>query len=520
MARKSLVISIAAHSPYIRHLDGEYVSKNTILFNAVNNTYLPLLNMFSNLEAEGVAFKVNMVLSPLLCSMLADPVIQQQYIEWQEKLIILGEAEVGKYKSGDARKKLAEEYLEQARTNLKDFQETFNQDLLSKFRYYINHGNIEVMATAATNCFLPHYIDMPEAVQAQIETGIQLHKEFFGVVPEGFWMPYMGYTSGLERLIRPYGFNYSIVNTHSLLFAEKQPENGIFSPVRCRNSLVLFGCDSEKNLGFMKNPVYRNQEKDIGFEADDEYLEKTLGNLGARVETGFRYTSMSADSETWYDREKALAQAKADAEAFIKEKKEKLSKAVELMDDVDASLVCTFDASYFGGSWYEGVEFLNQVIRGIYDDGDIELSSCSELINQQYQLPRIEPFAGAYAGTGYGENLLDKSNSWMLRYVRKACERMTDLSGRFTDDTGLKPRTLNLAAKELLLAMSDDWAQMVHDGNMPEYAEERFRQSIAAFSTVYDSLGSNSISTEWLTRMEKEHPFFGAMNYHVFSRRK
>ena len=517
MSKKSLVINIVAHSPYIRHIDGNNVFRNTVLFSEISDIYLPILNMFADLESEGIPFKVNMAISPVFCTMLADPVIQQQYIEWLEKIVALGEAEVAKYDSDDVKRELAEKYVRQTKQNLKDFQETFNQDILSKIKYYMNHGNIELMATAATYSFLPHYVDMPEAVQAQIETGMQIHKSYFGLIPEGFWLPYMGYVPGLERIIRPYGFNYAIVDTHSLLFADPMPAAGIFSPVRCGNSLVLFGCDYEKNEAFRNAGVYRNQEKDIGFDADEEYLDGILGDIGVRVKTGYRYFT-NAGSE--YDMKVAMEQVNKDAESFVKEKTDKLERASSLMEGADASLVCSFDASCFGGSWYEGIEWLNQVLRKVAESDDIELATCSELIDRQYSLPRISPFPGACVGAGYGECLLDNTNSWMIRYVRKACERMIDLAVRFSDDTGLKARSLNLASKELLLAMAGDWPKMLHDGDMPEYAEERFKESVSAFSTVYDSLGSNCISTEWLTKMEKKHPLFSEMNYHVFSRRK
>ena len=97
---------------------------------------------------------------------------------------------------------------------------------------------------------------------------------------------------------------------------------------------------------------------------------------------------------------------------------------------------------------------------------------------------------------------------------------MIDLAERFSDDTGLKARALNLAAKEILLAQSSDWASMTHQRMYPEYASERFSQSVNAFATVFESLGSNSISTEWLTNMEREHTLFPWINYRVFSRKK
>jgi len=37
---------------------------------------------------------------------------------------------------------------------------------------------------------------------------------------------------------------------------------------------------------------------------------------------------------------------------------------------------------------------------------------------------------------------------------------------------------------------------------------------------VYESLGSNFISTQWLTNTEKMHNLFAGINYRVFSKKK
>ena len=54
----------------------------------------------------------------------------------------------------------------------------------------------------------------------------------------------------------------------------------------------------------------------------------------------------------------------------------------------------------------------------------------------------------------------------------------------------------------------------------PAFAEERFKQSIIAFTTVFDSLGSNVVSTEWLTKLESQDNLFPWMNYKIFSKKK
>ena len=59
MSKKSLVLNIVFHNPYIRHLDEGDISKNSVLFSAISDVYLPLLNMFADLECEGIPFKLN-----------------------------------------------------------------------------------------------------------------------------------------------------------------------------------------------------------------------------------------------------------------------------------------------------------------------------------------------------------------------------------------------------------------------------------------------------------------------------
>ncbi|MBQ7882343.1 MAG: DUF1957 domain-containing protein [Treponema sp.] len=141
------------------------------------------------------------------------------------------------------------------------------------------------------------------------------------------------------------------------------------------------------------------------------------------------------------------------------------------------------------------------------------------MIVNQFKLPKITPYVSANSGTGYGEDLLDSSNSWMIRYTRKMGERMVDLAERFPSDTGLKARLLNLGAKELMLAQSAEWPKMIHDGNFPEYVEDYFKSCVLAFTAVFDSLGSNTVSTEWLTSLEKKHCLFPWMNYRIFSKK-
>ena len=523
MAAKNLVLVIVGHQGYIRHIDDceKYAAENDLLFSSISSTYLPLVNLLNRLAAEKVSFKISLVLSPMLCALLDDPVVQQQYIEWLDARIALGEKELVRCKADSSLLANAEKELAQFRKDKVDFCETYNQNLLAQFSQLSHDGFVELLATAASYAFFPHYADMTEVLNAQVEAGLYSHRKYFGTMPEGFWLPYLGYADGVEKVLRSYGINYTILDTRSLLFSADAPETGIFAPVRCHNSLVVFGRDEDSPLdivseenGFMHNPVYKNLYKDIGFELKTEELGDILKSEKVRVSSGYRYWSKQ---DAVYDETKAFAQAAEDAKVFLTAKKDKLENAARLMNGKDASLICTVSATMLGQDWAEGMTFLEHVLRG--EDG-FTFAGCGDLIQEQFSLPKITPYPGAASGTGYGEDLLDSSNDWMLMHIRKMCERMVDLANRFPDDTGLKVRLLNLGAKELMIAQGAEWAKMLHEGRFPEYVTEHFKECIASFIAVFDSLGSNTVSTEWLTKLEREHPLFPWMNYRIFSKKK
>ena len=524
MSVKNLVFVLTCHQCYIRHGEDEkrYAAENNLFFSSISNTYLPLLRMLHRLVAAEKRFKLSFVISPTLCALLSDTLVQQQYVAWLDRHILLGRQEIARCAGGDcyaAAQRCLERYLQ----DKKDFTETYGQNLLRGFARFAKKGFIELLATAGTYAFLPHYADMTEVLNAQVETGLCSHRYFFGSKPDGFWLPALGYAPGVEKVLRAYGLHYTFVDTHAVLFPKVAATDGIFSPVRCQNSLVLFARDRETPAdffgenGFSHNSVYSDQNKDIGFELPSSELGEFVQAGEVRLATGFRYW---AKSSSVYDAEAAAQQVRADAKAFVAAKLSKLTAASELLNGKEVTLVCTIPADELTTHWAEGVAFLEAVIDEVCATEALTLTSGASLLSQQFSLQKLTPYPSAATGSGYGEDLLDNTNGWMLRYTRKMCERMIDISGRFPNETGLKVRLLNLGAKELMLAQSSEWAKMLHEGQLQDYVTERFKASIQAFITVFDSLGSNTVSTEWLTRLEREHPLFPWMNFRIFSRKK
>lgn len=529
MSNKKLVLIIDAHQAFLRNIekDSNFTAQNNVLFSAITETYIPLLNMFAKLEAENIPFKFGLVLSPALCFILDDAQIQKQYIDYLDNLIALGKSELKRCKGTDCQEQAADCLAKIEKTKA-DFTEVYAQNILAAFKKYADKGFLELIPTAATYAYLPHYEDFPEAINAQVETGLYSHREFFGETGEGFWLPYQGWAPSFEWTLRSYGANYTVVDARSFLFSRDCPETGIYAPLRTRTSLVLFGLDPDcpKELcgeeGFSENEVYRSQKFDIGFELKQEQMSAFFNKNDARIETGFKYWCNDSDEDEHipYNKEEASRQTIEDAISFYESKVEKLEAASEYIKDGEPILVCAIPAEDLGQKWHEGIEWLENVIRCTASRRGFDFALCRELIKNQFSLPKINPYPCSTNGLGYGEDLMDNSNSWMIRYVRKATERMIDLTERFPAEDSLKERLLNMAAKQVLLAQTGEWPMMLHESLLSDYVSEQFKEEILSFTKVFDALASNTVSTEWLTNCEKKSPLFPWLNYRIYCKKK
>src|SRR3989338_8316583 len=94
MKKGSLMFVLHAHLPYVRHPEHEDFLEERWFFEALTETYIPLLTMMEGLEKDGIAFRLTMSLTPPLVSMMTDPLLQERYVRHIGRLIELAEKEV------------------------------------------------------------------------------------------------------------------------------------------------------------------------------------------------------------------------------------------------------------------------------------------------------------------------------------------------------------------------------------------------------------------------------------------
>jgi 1,4-alpha-glucan branching enzyme len=215
--------------------------------------------------------------------------------------------------------------------------------------------------------------------------------------------------------------------------------------------------------------------------------------------------------------EKALEHARL----FLENQTARFSEAVQYMKEVPVSL-CACNADNFGRFWYEGPQFIEALFRLSGGYREIQFLTPAEYLYKQ-NISGFEnsiPEFSSRGTNGYAEMWLDSSNDWLYRHLIRSTDRMIELAERFPDDTGLKERALNQAAREIFLAAASDWPKMLYQEDYAEYARAQIEGSLRNFTTIYEALGSNYISTEWLTTLEKRHNLFPNINYRVFRRKR
>jgi glycosyl hydrolase family 57 len=79
MTQGYLALVLHAHLPYVRHPEHDEFLEEHWLFEAITETYIPLIQVFEQLLADRVPFKVSMAVSPSLANMLADSLLMQRY---------------------------------------------------------------------------------------------------------------------------------------------------------------------------------------------------------------------------------------------------------------------------------------------------------------------------------------------------------------------------------------------------------------------------------------------------------
>ena len=89
-----LALVLHAHLPFVRHPEYDDFLEEDWFYEAITETYIPLLEMMDGLERDGCDWRLTMSVTPTLAAMLADPLLQYRYVRHIDNLITLSRKEI------------------------------------------------------------------------------------------------------------------------------------------------------------------------------------------------------------------------------------------------------------------------------------------------------------------------------------------------------------------------------------------------------------------------------------------
>ncbi len=521
-----VALVLHSHLPFVRHPEYDEFLEEDWFFQAITETYIPLLRVFERLTEDGVPYKVTISLSPSLVAMMNDWLLQERYIRRLEKLIELASKEVERTRWDSRFNRLAIMYHWIFENSRRLFVDKYKRDLVSAFRSLAQTGNVELITCAATHGFLPLMSINRNAVRAQIEIACRYHERNFGSRPKGIWLPECGYEPGIDEVLRECGINYFFVDTHGLLHASPRPRYGIFAPIVCPSGVAVFGRDMESSRqvwsaqeGYPGDWNYRDFYRDIGFDLDYDYIKPYLHGGVARVFTGIKYYKITGPGveKQPYIPEAANQRAEVHAGNFMFNRE----RQIEFLNDflgIRPIVVAPYDSELFGHWWFEGPHWLEVLFRKTaYDQKIYEFTTPSDYLRMQKRIQVAVPSMSSWGWKGYNEVWLNGSNDWIYRHLHWSADKMVEMANKGDDKDPLKARALCQAARELLLAQSSDWAFIMKTATAVNYAVRRTLEHLARFRKIYEDLKQNWVDIEWLAAVEGKDNIFPEIDYKIYS---
>ena len=526
MSTGYLALVLHAHLPYVRHPESDFVLEEEWLFEAITETYVPLITMFEGLKQDGVDFKLTMSMTPPLVSMLRDPLLQDRFDAHLSQLEKLIELELDRNEHNGHLRYLAEHYTQEFQ-HVRQLWERYDRDLVKAFKQFQDSNNLEIITCGATHGYMPLMKMYPEAVWAQVQVAVESYAEHFDRPPNGIWLPECAYYEGVERMLADAGLRYFLTDGHGILYARPRPRFGSYAPIYTETGVAAFGRDHESSqqvwssqVGYPGASEYREFYRDLGWDAEYEYIKPFIMPNGQRKNVGIKYHKITGkglglSDKSWYDPYWAREKAAEHADNFMFNRERQVEHLHDMMHRPPI-IVSPYDAELFGHWWYEGPWFLDYLFRKTwFDQNTYEMTHLADYLRDNPTQQVAKPSQSSWGYKGFHEYWLNETNAWIYPHLHKAAERMIELAKREPEDE-LQWRALNQAARELLLAQSSDWAFIMRTGTMVPYAVRRTRSHLSRFTKLWEDLNEGKVDSGWLVKVEAIDNIFPNINYRVY----
>lgn len=476
------------HLPYVRK-NGAWPVGEDWLYQAMSDTYLPLIALLEDLRDEGYRHCLALTLTPVLCEQLADDYVKVRFEAYLETMFEHANRDIDDFKYfGDSRRlAMAEVHLRSFEDKLERFRRV-DGDILGAFAGLESDGVIETIGSCATHAFLPAQ-KFELAARNQVLLGIESHGRHLGRAPVGFWLPECAYRRGIEELLDEEGIRYVPVDSSAL--------GGLPGtvPYLVAGSRVAALSRSDRAHADVWDDA-------SGFPTSGAYLDSTKYYHGS----GLLYWSVTGrdvpiDRKSLYEPEAAEALLLEHARHFVNGVKAEL----QLSTGNRPVVLASFDTELFGHGWREGVAWLGSVLRLLGGEAAVTVTVPSRYLEAN---PASDPVE--LAETTWGSNHDDSTwvndeTAWMWDELYRSQSELFELAELLrTGGGGGASRSLLQAWREVLLLESSDWPYMVAKDRARQYSTQRFDSHRERFWSLAEALREREVGLKRARLLEIE----------------
>jgi len=517
----SLCIVLHRHLPYVLH-HGVYPHGENWLFEAAAETYLPVLDLIGAAALHNIRSALTVGLTPVLLEQLAHPRFKKGFVEYLNGRIERAHSDKKEFEASNQPHMayLATRWAEWYGEQLKHF-ERIGRDIPGEYGARFREGQLQILTSNATHCYMPLVLN-DEMLSAQMTVGTSVSKKHLGVSPRGMWLPECAYRPewdnwtpsvlydnprhrpGVETFIAAAGVTHFFVDTHLITGGSVM---GAFDNhnYKVENDTVL---EWDKNKGwrepldpvgvvsthrapdvfaFARHPKVSEQvwSGSIGYPGDGSYLEFHRKN----GEKGLRYHKVTSTKTALSDKDpyfpddikgKVFAHARHFCDVVkdtLREHKNRTGRK--------GVVVAPFDAELFGHWWFEGPQFLRDVIFTLANDPELTLRTAEEALYHHSPDKVMRLPEGSWGESGNHSVWINEQNNWYWEMEYRAEGRLLKLLHELPWKTNAKVKELLIkCARQLLLLQASDWAFVIHSHGAVDYGIQR----ISGHATRFDRL--------------------------------
>ena len=530
MGAGSFVLVLHGHMPWVLG-HGRWPHGEAWLHEATAGVYLPLLEVVEAVHAAGARAPITLGLTPVLLEQLRSPRFPDAFRSWLRARIARAEADRGE----PALARLAEHWRDRHQALLRRF-DALDGDIVGAFAAHASAGRIQLLSSFATHGFAP-LLKHDRAVRAQLRIGLDTSERHLGFRPKGVWLPECAFRPqgpwtapvlgverdrrGVDRILEAEGVTHFFVDAHLVAAARSEgvvrdgrfekvgwdhaddhPEHGWCSPLEPHRVGTHGGMS--RITAFARHPDVSEQvwSADAGYPGDGRYLEfhKRWGEDGHRY---WRVTSRDSGlgDKAPYEPESVPAAVHAHAQHFAATVAERLT-AWRNHTGRDGCLTASFDAELFGHWWFEGPDFLRDVLLTLHHDPRVRVETAEARLERRAPDKVAWLPSGTWGHGGDDRVWINERTRWTWECLYRAEDRHLGLLWR-SRQPGAPARVralLQEVGRELLLMQASDWQFVIETGGAVDYGFRRFAVHLDRFEAlcalVEDALGGPAAGRE------------------------